>query len=763
MKIIKLFCFFFILIPQIVLAHEQWFLSPQQIHDLNTQAKPIIFTQLTATNVSILLFTSLCVFLWIKLEHTGSREIFYNHQQQLAKYPNISAFILRIATVIMLLMAIFGLNPRSGVALFSASTLIFPDLVLQPAWEWIKWVELLMAFCLLLGIYVRIIAILIFLSGLLGVYLFGTAMLYYIGFVTAIAAYLFLQGAGIGQCTIPVITPLKNIYSFLKDQPASRAQFILRVLVGLDFAITGFICKYLHPNMAIGLLTAQHMPTFGLQIETVVFWMAIIETMAGALLCIGALTRPISFILLGCFAFMSYAISEPLYSHAIFYGVLFACYLNGAGQWAQPIAKDKSANILILGGNLSGIHCAITLERLLGKFSNVKVTLIHHENYFQFNPLLPDVISGYVRPSNILNPIRRICENLALIQGKAIAIDPVNQKVVIKQLSQKIRTLSYDELIIANDKLLDRSPVTDIDVYTIPIMNVGDAVYIREHIIECLEQAEWVDDINQRQHLLTFAIIGGGLRGTSVAAEVRNFIKSAINSYPHLSINDIRIILIDKTNQILPFFNDHFASSVYKKLLKMNIEVINNSDILRLQLNELVLVSGRKISSNTLISALSRYTSFLPEQAEINAYLQLKNYNNIFACGRAACIAKHIPFQAYYESFLGKQAAYNVWAHSQGYQLKQIKIKNPYFCAACLGPEVSTVQLGPIIISGRLAWIIARLISMYTLPGLERNLRVLIDWIFNIPFRPDIVSYVPSHLSKINENVEPISDSQDTR
>jgi NADH dehydrogenase FAD-containing subunit/uncharacterized membrane protein YphA (DoxX/SURF4 family) len=650
----------------------------------------------------------------------------------------------------MVVMAVFGMNPRIDIAFFSSSTLIFPDLILTQSWQWIKYIELFIAVCLLFGIYVRAMAVMLFLSGLLGIYLFGTPMLYYLGCIVGVSAYLFLQGAGLGQCQLPILPPFQNIYHYLECQPAARAQFILRVFAGFNFALTGFICKFLHPNMAIELFTQQHMPTFGLHIETVVFWIAIIEIMAGILLCIGALTRPISFILFCSIAFMNYAVSEPFYSHAIFFGVLLVCYLNGAGQWARPAANDKTASILILGGNLSAIHCAIALERILGKYTNVKVTLVHHENYFQFSPLLPDVISGYVRPSNIINPIRRICENTRIIQGKPLSIDPINRKVFVRLLSKKYCILRYDELVIANDRIVNQSYISGIDQHTLPILNVGDAIYIRENIIECLEQADLTREGKKRQALLTFTVIGAGLRGTSVVSEIRNFIKSAINSYPHISMKDIRIVLIEKNNKILSYFNDQFTTTVHKKLLKMNIEIMTNNDIIMID-NNMILTSKLKIESNTIISALSKYTPYLNEQTEVNEFLQIKNYNNIFVSGMSACVARQIPFQAYYEAYLGKLVAYNVWAQSQRYPLKSLRNKQFHIFIGSLGPEASVLQFGSIITSGHFAWIMTRLISMFTLPGLERNMRILVDWLFNIPFRQDIVSYLPSNMNKINE------------
>jgi len=397
----------FILVSTVVFAHEQWFLTPKQIVLFNSHPRPLIFTQLTIVNFSIFLFVCLFLYAWVLLGRTGARELFPDLQLRLSSYRNVASLILRVATAATLLMAFFGLNPPEGERYLISPTFIFPDLelkFLRGHWEWIQWVELSIAIGLLFGIYVRLMASILLLISLLGLYLFGYPMLSYIGFLAGISLYLMLTGPGMFYVSLPIVTGMKSMTHFLENHPPGQAQFLLRVLAGLNFTYAGIVYKILQPNLAIGLLTMRHLPTFGLTIETIVLWMAFVETLSGILLMAGVLIRPMSMALIGCFLFLGLALGEPLYYHTLFLGTLIVCYINGAGQARRLLIKGKSPTIVILGASLSGIHSAIKLERLSKNVSNLTIIIVHHENYFQFDPLLAEVISGIVKPDHTILP-----------------------------------------------------------------------------------------------------------------------------------------------------------------------------------------------------------------------------------------------------------------------------------------------------------------------------------------------------------------------
>src|SRR5436309_11112855 len=187
-----------LLFPVAALAHEAWVLTPQQVASRNAEPLPLIFTNLNATNVSMYVGTLLVLVGWISLNYTGARELFPDLQVRLASYGGYASLGLRIALFILLGMAGTGLGPRHGTHLFEAPTLAAPDLELRllgPGWEWIAWVEIVLALCFLLGIYARAAAAVLLGLAIVVLFTFGPRMFDYLGLIGGAGVYLLMQGA----------------------------------------------------------------------------------------------------------------------------------------------------------------------------------------------------------------------------------------------------------------------------------------------------------------------------------------------------------------------------------------------------------------------------------------------------------------------------------------------------------------------------------------------------------------------------------------
>ncbi len=255
-----------LLLPEISSAHETWVLTPSQIAEWDAKPKPEIFTSITTTNVTIYTLATLFLVGWILLHFTGARELFPDLQLWLASYGGYSALALRFGLGLMLLMAAFGLNPRHGTAIFEAPTFAAPDLelrLLDGNWEWIAWVEGVLAIALLLGIYVRGAAAVFLVLGLLGLYLFPYGLLAYFGIVAGAAIYLLLQGPGSLHVPMPTFPGTHKLVAWLADQPRERAQWLLRISAGLCFAYLGIEYKFIHPNYLLIVILVNNIANDG--------------------------------------------------------------------------------------------------------------------------------------------------------------------------------------------------------------------------------------------------------------------------------------------------------------------------------------------------------------------------------------------------------------------------------------------------------------------------------------------------------------------
>jgi NADH dehydrogenase FAD-containing subunit/uncharacterized membrane protein YphA (DoxX/SURF4 family) len=746
--------------PAGAVAHEAWVLPPQQQAELSAKPLPPIFTHLNAVNVSMYLGTLVFLLGWISLNYTGARELFPDLQVRLASYGGYASLGLRIALFILLGMAGTGLGPRAGTALFEAPTLAAPDLdlrLLGPGWGWIAWLEIILAICFLLGIYVRAAAAVLLGLGILGLFTFGPRMLDYLGLIGGAGVYLLLQGAGSYFVPAPSIPGTAKILAWLANQPRLRAQFLLQLLAGFNLAYLGIYWKGYQANSMLAILQIHHVPTFGIQPPTFVLWMALVEGLSGALIMAGVLMRPLSILLLGSFFFFSAILGESVFGHIIFYGLLVSFITNGDGRWRRPVAQDKPGRIVILGGSLAGVHCAMRLERLLGDYTNVTVTLVHRESILLFQPLLPEVIGGAVQPGSIINTIRRLCPRTRLILGEVTAIDAPARQVHVNGLSGEKLTVEYDQLVLAPDPEVSFAGVPGLLEHALPVMTVGDALFLRQQVLERMEEAEIVSDARKRQALLTFSVIGGNLRGAATAAEIRALINGALVSYPAIARNEPRVLLFEEQSELLPEFPPAMASAARHRLQKLGVEIFSGTRVAAATPEDVVLPSGQRIPCRTVVSALwtrSRVVSALPwarsdGRLPVDRFLRVQGADRVLAIGECAATGIAAPFLTRREIRMGRRGAYNALALHRRYKLLPWSDRKPRLAVAALGRHATIASFFGIKFGGIPAWILSRSLCVLTLPGLERNLRVQVDWILDVPFRNDIVVLAPQRTHKL--------------
>jgi hypothetical protein len=140
-------------------------------------------------------------------------------------------------------------------------------------------------------------------------------------------------------------------------------------------------------NLVLGIISTYHVPMMSAAPETFTLLMALVEVSAGILIIAGILLRPLSLFFLFAFSGFALLLPETLIEHILFYGVMLSFLINGAGHWRVPQARDKAAEIVIVGGGFSGVHAAMKIEKLIGAYSRVHVTLIHDDANMLFFPL----------------------------------------------------------------------------------------------------------------------------------------------------------------------------------------------------------------------------------------------------------------------------------------------------------------------------------------------------------------------------------------
>src|SRR5277367_6267046 len=232
--------------------------------------------------------------------------------------------------------------------------------------------------------------------------------------------------------------------------------------------------------------------------------------------------------------------------------------------------------ILILGGGFGGVYTAVHLEKLMTAAERevIEITIVSRDNYIVFQPLLPEVISGSVQLNHVISPIRRLARTARLYTREVEAIDIGKRMVKLSPGAKPTPSMiTYDHLVIALGTRLDHSKIPGMREHACPFKYLGDALYLRNQLVRVLEEAEAESDPKLRRALLTFVVAGGGFSGVECIAEMNDFLREAVQSYHQISEKDLRLVLLQHANRILPEMTESLAGFAHMLLAKRGVEI----------------------------------------------------------------------------------------------------------------------------------------------------------------------------------------------
>ena len=232
-----------------------------------------------------------------------------------------------------------------------------------------------------------------------------------------------------------------------------------------------------------------------------------------------------------------------------------------------------TTKVLILGGGFSGFFTARHLKKLLK--NKVSIELINRENYFVFQPLLPEVAGGSISAQNAVSPLRFLIRDIKIRKAEVESIDNEAQTVTIFQGVQRRPThLAYDHLVIALGSDSDLSRTPGLQEHALTMKTLDDARKLRAHVIERLEHADITQLPEVKEGALTFTIIGGGFSGIETVGEIKDLIDRSLKYYPNIDASEIRVVLLEFAERVLNEMPASLANYAVEKLKKRGVECI---------------------------------------------------------------------------------------------------------------------------------------------------------------------------------------------
>jgi NADH dehydrogenase len=420
------------------------------------------------------------------------------------------------------------------------------------------------------------------------------------------------------------------------------------------------------------------------------------------------------------------------------------------------MTSTQPTRILILGGGFGGVYTALTLEKILKrelKRGEVQIGLVSRDNYLTFQPMLPEVVSGSIGILDTITPIRRLCPRTDLYTRAIEEIDLGRRRVTLASgVGSRQLQLEYDHLVIALGNVTSFAGQQGLSEHALPFKYLGDALALRNHVIHALEEADIERDPKARQGLLTFVVAGGGFSGVEAVAELNDFVRSAAKSFRNVQPEEIRVVLLHAGSLILPELPKNLAEFAQRLLMKRGVELRLNTRLAGATAEAALLAGGERIETRTLVSTVPGGPN--PVVAALNCpkdrgrivtdpYLEVPGHAGVWAVGDCALIVdattgEPSPPTAQHATREGRCAAENIAATLGGSAKRAFAFK-ALGKMGSLGHRSAVAEVFGLKLSGFLAWWLWRTVYLMKLPGLDRKIRVAVDWMLDLLLPSDIV------------------------
>jgi putative oxidoreductase len=474
---------------------------------------------------------------------------------------------------------------------------------------------------------------------------------------------------------------------------------------------------------------------------------------SGAFLLLGLLTRPWS-LTLALVTFGS-AMVDPRLTDDLYLLMIFGLLaVHGAGSFSidalmgaslkrqfphlcgrVPFALEGVPRVVIVGAGFGGLNCAAHLRN-----KRVSVTLVDRANYHLFQPLLYQVATAALNPSDIAAPVRPLFRdsfNTRVLLGTVTGVDAERKVVMLGD-----KELPYDYLVLATGAAHSYFGKDQWAAFAPGLKRIEDATQIRRKLLTAFELAEFTEDAAEREALLTFLIVGGGPTGVELAGAIAELARFGMDKeFRRFDPASARVVLVQSAPRILPTFNEKLSGVAQRSLEKLGVEVLIGSRVERIDADG-VLVSGKRIAARTVLWAAGvmaspaatwlKCESDNAGRVKVGADLAVPGLSGVYAIGDTALSAgwkgQPVPGLAPAAKQGGQYVARHICA------LIDQKTSCPPFeyrhlgSLATIGRKSAVADFGYFKLWGAPAWWLWGLVHVGFLVGLRNRVSTMINW-----------------------------------
>ncbi len=404
-------------------------------------------------------------------------------------------------------------------------------------------------------------------------------------------------------------------------------------------------------------------------------------------------------------------------------------------------SQQNIPHVVIVGAGFGGLRAA----RELGK-APVRVTVVDRNNYHLFQPLLYQVATAGLSPTDIAHPVRDILrsqKNLDFRMAEVRSIDLAGKRLLTSD-----GDIGYDYLVLAVGGESNSFGMDSIAQNAFGMKDIDDATAIRNHLLKMFELANEEPDVEKRKAMLTFVIAGGGPTGVELSGAISELTRLVLDrDYPRLKREEVQILLVEMFDRLLPAFPEELSQHTLKVLHRKGIEVRFHTQVTGYDGAQITFKDGESIPTQTVIWAAGVKASSvlstlgLPQgslgRVAAESTLQLKEAPNVFLIGDCALLydsdGKPLPMVSPVAIQQGVVAAANIQALLNGLAPVPFQYKDPGILAT-IGRNQAVARLWGMSFRGFLAWLLWLFVHLIRLIGFRNKLLVFINWMWDYIF-----------------------------
>jgi NADH dehydrogenase len=440
---------------------------------------------------------------------------------------------------------------------------------------------------------------------------------------------------------------------------------------------------------------------------------------------------------------------------------------------ADVVTKPEK-RILVVGAGHVGLYAALRLSRKV-RAREAEVVVVDPQPHMTYQPFLPEAAAGNISPRHSVVPLRRELRGCRILAGEVTRIEHGRRTATVQPIIGPAREVSYDHVVVAPGSVSRTLPIPGLREHAVGFKTIGEAIYLRNHVLERLDVAATTTDPEVRRCALTFVFVGGGYAGIEALAEMEDMTRDALRYYPELQPEDMHWVLVEATMRILPEVDPDMGAYTVRQLLKRNLD-IRLSTRLESCVDGLVKLSdGDSFRADTIVwtAGVKPHPMLddtdLPrdDRGRITCLPTLQVVepdghvvDGAWSAGDCAAVpdltadrpgvlcspsAQHAVRQA-------RRMADNIVAVLRGRRPVEYRHKH-VGSVASLGLHKGVAQVYGIKLTGLVAWFMHRTYHLSRIPSFNRKVRVVIDWTLALFLKREVVS-----LGELHQPREPFTD-----